>query len=84
LLQAQLNDSHPVLIVHWAGESSDVIIALAKYSPYMTSSARNSRLYISENYGANFTDITDRARGINTNAVIDKYYNSDLQNNHVS
>ena len=30
LFQFPLNDSHTQLVIHWAGENSDVIIALAK------------------------------------------------------
>lgn len=30
--QANLNDSHNQMVVHWAGEKSDVIVALARDS----------------------------------------------------
>lgn len=32
LLQANLNDSHNQMVVHWAGEKSNVIVALARDS----------------------------------------------------
>lgn len=31
-LQANLNDSHNQMVVHWAGEKSNVIVALARDS----------------------------------------------------
>ena len=32
ILQANLNDSHNQMVVHWAGEKSNVIVALARDS----------------------------------------------------
>lgn len=32
VLQASLNDSHNQMVVHWAGEKSNVIVALARDS----------------------------------------------------
>ncbi|KAJ8321228.1 hypothetical protein KUTeg_001222, partial [Tegillarca granosa] len=51
---AQLNDSHSQMIVHWAGIGSDVIIALAK-DPHPRSTS-SSQLFISFNYGRNFSN----------------------------
>ena len=80
-----------MLIVHWAGEASDVIIALAKFSDrvmaqhfHPTSSLPFSKVYISRDYGQSFADISSHIRGNYTDAVIDKYYNSDILNSHVS
>ena len=83
VFQAPLNDSHSMLIVHWAGEESSVIIALAKSSSHATE--HSSKVYLSNDYGQTFTDITDRIRGsMHPAATIDKYYNSDVVNSHVS
>ena len=82
--QAALNDSHSMLIVHWAGEESSVIIALAKSSRYARPNTL-SKVYLSNDYGETFTDITERIRGPGYPlANIDKYYNSDTVNSHVS
>ncbi|XP_076438284.1 sortilin-related receptor-like [Babylonia areolata] len=77
---APLNDSHSMLIVHWAGESSSVIIALAKPGKHAQSGTSN--VYISRDYGKNFTDITQNVTGSHTTASIDRFYNSDQRNSH--
>ncbi|KAK7473426.1 hypothetical protein BaRGS_00035353 [Batillaria attramentaria] len=80
--EAHLNDSHTTLIVHWAGEGSDVIIALAKGS-VNGDAEQSSKVYVSWNYGENFTDITPRFVMSSLHTVkIDKYYNSELRNSH--
>ncbi|XP_052741999.1 sortilin-related receptor isoform X1 [Bicyclus anynana] len=75
-----LNDSHQQLMVHWVGEGSNVIICLAR-----DSSTRNkgitssSALYISYDYGKNFTNKTESFRlGDDANsgyAQLDKFFN---------
>nr|KAG5689322.1 hypothetical protein BaRGS_018865 [Batillaria attramentaria] len=81
-MYAHLNDSHTTLIVHWAGEGSDVIIALAKGS-VNGDAEQSSKVYVSWNYGENFTDITPRFVMSSLHTVkIDKYYNSELRNSH--
>ncbi|GFS01582.1 sortilin-related receptor [Elysia marginata] len=74
------NDHHTTLIVHWAGEGSDVIIALAKNS----SELDRSDLYVSYDYGKTFTDVNPRMRVASTNAqaVINKYYTVNKLNTH--
>lgn len=79
LWQAPLNDTHTMLIVHWAGDNSNVIIALAKSAGIHGSP--NSSVFVSRDYGASFTSITDQFAGASS---IDKYFNSDLLNSHVS
>ncbi|XP_025100208.1 sortilin-related receptor-like isoform X2 [Pomacea canaliculata] len=74
---APLNDTHTMLIVHWAGDNSNVIIALAKSAGIHGSP--NSSVFVSRDYGASFTSITDQFAGASS---IDKYFNSDLLNSH--
>ncbi|GFO29807.1 sortilin-related receptor [Plakobranchus ocellatus] len=65
------NDSHTTLIVHWAGEGSDVILALAKNS----SETDKSSVYVSYDYGKNFTDFSSKLVESNGNqAIINKYF----------
>ncbi|KAK7105788.1 sortilin-related receptor-like isoform X2 [Littorina saxatilis] len=75
-----LNDSHSMLVVHWAGASSSVIMALAKSGGH--SSSQSSKVYLSEDYGKTFHNITRNVFGSNQLGVIDKYYNSDILNSH--
>ena len=84
VFQAPLNDSHSMLIVHWAGEASSVIIALAKSGSHAT--VHSSKVYLSRDYGETFVDITEMVSGGSQypTATIDKYYNSDQVNSHVS
>ncbi|GFG37795.1 hypothetical protein Cfor_11613, partial [Coptotermes formosanus] len=59
-----LNDSHQQLMVHWAGEGSDVIICLARDSPRSGAapSIRPSSVYISYDYGNKFENKTEQFR----------------------
>ncbi|KAI5646183.1 sortilin, neurotensin receptor 3, domain-containing protein [Phthorimaea operculella] len=55
-----LNDSHQQLMVHWVGEGSNVIICLARdSSPRNKGVVSPSALFISYDYGKNFTNKTD-------------------------
>ncbi|KAJ2951649.1 hypothetical protein O0L34_g13807 [Tuta absoluta] len=55
-----LNDSHQQLMVHWVGEGSNVIICLARdSSPRNKGGVSPSALFISYDYGKNFTNKTD-------------------------
>ena len=50
ILQANLNDSHNQMVVHWAGEKSNVIVALARDSagatgPKTSSVSTDQRLF---------------------------------------
>ncbi|XP_036392634.1 sortilin-related receptor-like isoform X1 [Megalops cyprinoides] len=57
--KANLNDSHNQMVVHWAGEKSNVIVALARDGAGVSSSSTSS-VYVSYDYGTTFTTILDR------------------------
>ncbi|XP_078282958.1 sortilin-related receptor isoform X2 [Rhinoraja longicauda] len=57
--QVNLNDSHGQLVVHWAGEKSRVIVALARDNPFLNGH-RTSSVYISYDYGKSFERIDDK------------------------
>jgi len=59
-----LNDSHQQLMVHWAGEGSDVILCLARDSPRLVSPSisQPSSVYISYDYGNTFENKTENFR----------------------
>ncbi|XP_046665505.1 sortilin-related receptor-like isoform X3 [Homalodisca vitripennis] len=74
----QLNDSHQQLMVHWAGEGSDVVICLAKDSN-TANFAKPSAVYISYNYGDSFDNKTEffkfsQPDGKPVFASIDKFF----------
>ncbi|CAH1796241.1 unnamed protein product [Owenia fusiformis] len=77
-----LNDSHFQLIVHWAGEGSNVIIALAK--DFFTRSTSNSTVYISNDYGKSFNTVPNNKfrMAVSGHAIIEKFYNSPVRNSH--
>ncbi|KAJ9597637.1 hypothetical protein L9F63_011506, partial [Diploptera punctata] len=70
-----LNDSHQQLMVHWAGEGSDVIICLARDSSRSTV-VRPSAVYISYDYGNSFENKTESFKWGegNSYAFLDKFY----------
>ncbi|CAH0727121.1 unnamed protein product, partial [Brenthis ino] len=75
-----LNDSHQQLMVHWVGEGSNVIICLARDSSSRNKGALSaSALYISYDYGKNFTNKTESFRlGDSPDsgyAQLDKFFN---------
>ncbi|XP_029570089.1 sortilin-related receptor-like [Salmo trutta] len=57
--QANLNDSHNQMVVHWAGEKSNVIVALARDSVGATG-PKTSSVYVSYDYGTSFSPISER------------------------
>ncbi|XP_051788146.1 sortilin-related receptor isoform X1 [Erpetoichthys calabaricus] len=57
--KVSLNDSHNQMVVHWAGEKSNVIVALARDSTD-TQGTEASEVYISYDYGATFEKITHK------------------------
>ena len=70
------------MLIHWAGADSDVIVALTRdISPNILST---SSVFISYDYGSSFVNkqpnmiIPYRSR-----TLIDKFYNSPVQNSHV-
>lgn len=75
-----LNDSHQQLMVHWVGEGSNVIICLARdSSPRNKGQILPSALFISYDYGMNFTNKTESFRlGDDADsgyAHVDKFFN---------
>ncbi|XP_037293354.1 sortilin-related receptor isoform X2 [Manduca sexta] len=76
----QLKDSHQQLMVHWVGEGSNVIICLARdSSPRNKGGLSPSALFISYDYGKNFTNKTESFRlGSEPDsgyAQLDKFFN---------
>ena len=68
------------MLIHWAGEGSNVIIALARDpSPTPTS---NSSLYISNDYGKSFT-LKNLYLGSGSRGAVYTYYISPVYNTHV-
>ena len=81
-----LNDSHQQLMVHWAGEGSDVIMCLARDSS-RSSLVRPSAVYISYDYGTTFVNKTESFKlgeGSSHYAHLDKFYIHPKYNSHVS
>uniref|UniRef100_UPI00398ED6D8 sortilin-related receptor isoform X2 n=1 Tax=Pristiophorus japonicus TaxID=55135 RepID=UPI00398ED6D8 len=80
--QVNLNDSHSQMVVHWAGEKSNVIVALARDSPLLLG-PRTSSVYVSYNYGKTFKRIKDQFKlgdGIKNQTVIAQFYHSPADN----
>ncbi|XP_071441297.1 sortilin-related receptor-like isoform X2 [Hetaerina americana] len=78
-----LNDSHQQLMVHWAGEGSDVIICLAR-DPVPTRGTPSS-VYISYDYGNTFenkTQFFSLHDDTGDYANLDKFYNHPKYNTH--
>lgn len=82
-----LNDSHQQLMVHWAGEGSDVILCLARDSPRggVIAPSRPSAVYISYDYGNTFINKTDdfklEGKAI-PYAFLDKFFIHPKYNSH--
>lgn len=75
-----LNDSHYQMVIHWAGEGSDVIVALTRdISPNPLSST--SQVYISRDYGKTFQE-NRLMLDSTTPGIIDLYYNSPVYKSH--
>lgn len=81
---SKLNATQQQLLVHWAGEGSNVIICLARNTMQQTASP--SSVFISYDYGKNFVPKTDFFSLDNNNtmfASIDKFYPHKKQKRHV-
>ncbi|XP_053408510.1 sortilin-related receptor-like isoform X2 [Mercenaria mercenaria] len=81
------NDSHSQMVIHWAGKNSDVIIALTKGSvvgsAFSFHARHTSNVFVSHNYGRNFTSLNDKLRLYNgTQAVISQFFNAPSLNSH--
>ncbi|MBN3300436.1 SORL protein, partial [Amia calva] len=81
--KANLNDSHNQMVVHWAGEKSDVIVALARDSAGAPG-PKTSSVYLSYDYGTTFKLISDRFQLSGDKAtnkqVIAQFYHSPADN----
>ncbi|XP_076833567.1 LOW QUALITY PROTEIN: sortilin-related receptor [Brachyhypopomus gauderio] len=81
--RANLNDSHNQMVVHWAGEKSDVIVALARDS-IGASDPKSSSVYVSYDYGTTFTHISEKFKlsdeKENSRQVISQFYHSPADN----
>nr|XP_015193134.1 PREDICTED: sortilin-related receptor [Lepisosteus oculatus] len=78
-----LNDSHNLMVVHWAGEKSNVIVALARDSTGALE-PKTSSVYVSYDYGASFQPISHKFQLTGDKAgrkqVIAKFYQSPADN----
>ncbi|KAG9348558.1 hypothetical protein JZ751_002294 [Albula glossodonta] len=83
LWPANLNDSHNQMVVHWAGEKSNVIVALARDSAGAMG-PKTSSVYVSYDYGTTFTPISDRfqlsAKKKGAKQAIAQFYHSPADN----
>uniref|UniRef100_A0A8C0SLN4 Sortilin-related receptor n=1 Tax=Canis lupus familiaris TaxID=9615 RepID=A0A8C0SLN4_CANLF len=80
--QVSLNDSHNQMVVHWAGEKSNVIVALARDSLALAR-PRSSDVYVSYDYGKSFKRISEKlnfGEGNSSEAVIAQFYHSPADN----
>lgn len=86
-----LNDTHKQLMVHWVGENTDIIICLARdptlrfFGPLPGSTATPSAVFISYNYGDTYDNKTEFFKLPDKSyASVDKFYNHQKYNTHVS
>ncbi|XP_065553451.1 sortilin-related receptor isoform X3 [Lathamus discolor] len=80
--QVSLNDSHNQMVVHWAGEKSNVIVALARDSLSLLG-PKNSDVYVSYDYGKSFKKISERfgfSTGNSSEVAIAQFYHSPADN----
>ncbi|ERE76788.1 sortilin-related receptor [Cricetulus griseus] len=80
--QVSLNDSHNQMVVHWAGEKSNVIVALARDSLALAR-PKSSDVYVSYDYGKSFNRISGKLNfgvGNSSEAVISQFYHSPADN----
>uniref|UniRef100_A0A673IES5 Sortilin-related receptor n=1 Tax=Sinocyclocheilus rhinocerous TaxID=307959 RepID=A0A673IES5_9TELE len=81
--QANLNDSHNQMVVHWAGEKSNVIVALARDSVGATD-PKSSSVYVSYDYGTTFTQVSEKFQlsgdQEGKKQVISQFYHSPADN----
>nr|XP_020038653.1 sortilin-related receptor-like [Castor canadensis] len=80
--QVSLNDSHNQMVVHWAGEKSNVIVALARDSLALAR-PKSSDVYVSYDYGKSFDKISKKLNfgvGNSSEAVIAQFYHSPADN----
>ncbi|WAR05449.1 SORL-like protein [Mya arenaria] len=79
------NDSHTQMIIHWAGDDSDVVIALTK-GPEISgrrSAGENSNVFISNDYGKSFHSIRDKLKTLDgRNATISQFISNPVYKSH--
>lgn len=85
LFQYKLNDTHFQLLVHWAGEGSDAIIALGRNRSryFFDRRPSNSTVWLSTNYGSSFHAL-DMKINDSTDAIIEEFFVSPIENTRVS
>ncbi|XP_014768390.1 sortilin-related receptor isoform X1 [Octopus bimaculoides] len=79
--EAHLKDSHQLMVVHWAGKNSRVIVALTKDSK-PTAKASSSNVFISYNYGKDFENVSYKLTSDNNVSAIHQFHNHPRQNSH--
>ncbi|XP_068110700.1 sortilin-related receptor [Hyperolius riggenbachi] len=80
--QVSLNDSHNQIVVHWAGEQSNVIVGLTRDSLGLLGT-RNSNVYVSYNYGKSFNKVSEKFRYADGNSsipVLAQFFHSPADN----
>uniref|UniRef100_A0A8C4YG54 Sortilin-related receptor n=1 Tax=Gopherus evgoodei TaxID=1825980 RepID=A0A8C4YG54_9SAUR len=80
--QVSLNDSHNQMVVHWAGEKSNVIVALARDSLGLLR-PKKSNVYVSYDYGKMFKKISEKfsfGAGNTSDVAISQFYHSPADN----
>ncbi|XP_050777882.1 sortilin-related receptor isoform X4 [Gopherus flavomarginatus] len=80
--QVSLNDSHNQMVVHWAGEKSNVIVALARDSLGLLR-PKKSNVYVSYDYGKTFKKISEKfsfGAGNTSDVAISQFYHSPADN----
>ena len=85
LFQFEMSDTHHMMILHWAGEGSDVIMALTK--DVIQSSNSSSQLFVSNDYGRTFVKKQDKLMKLadgHTPSILNTFYHSPVYNSHVS
>lgn len=78
---AHLKDSHQLMIIHWAGKASKVIVALTRDRKPVLNHA-TSNVFISYNYGKNFDNVSYKLSSGNNLSAIHQFHNHPLQNSH--
>ncbi|XP_014669937.1 PREDICTED: sortilin-related receptor-like [Priapulus caudatus] len=75
-----MNDSHHQLIVLWAGQGSDVLVALAR--DIAQNNQSTSRVFISYDYGLTFEERIGPGKAVGAGMIINHFYNSPVVSSH--
>ncbi|KAI0224251.1 Sortilin-related receptor, partial [Lamellibrachia satsuma] len=79
----EMSDKHHMMILHWAGEGSDVIMALTR--DVIQSSNSSSQLFVSNDYGHIFVKKQDKLMKLadgHTHSILNMFYHSPVYNSH--